>query len=84
MADAYLTQPVAVTPATGTQEASCCAAPSSVGAAPAQSAQDYRPWDIGPVAAGRGARAAGRSCKCWWVALAAVVVIAVVARGGAA
>jgi hypothetical protein len=80
----YLSQPVPAAAASGPQPAQCCASSSSVGAAGAQTPQDWRPEDAGggaPVVMGTKCPSSGRrSCKCWWVALAAVVVIALVAR----
>jgi hypothetical protein len=80
----YLSQPVPAGPDTGTSPAGCCSAPSSIGAAAATTPQDLRPYDAtasgAPLPSKVGRAGGGRSCKCWWVALAAVAIVAVVAR----
>jgi hypothetical protein len=67
-----------------TQDADCCN--SATGAASAATAQEHRTEALaaagaGVVSSGPTAPKRGRGgCRCWWFALAAVVVIAVVAK----
>ena len=66
-----------------TQDANCCN--SATGAAPAASAQENRSEALaaagaGVVSPGSVSKRGRGGCRCWWVALAAVVVIAVVAK----
>jgi hypothetical protein len=79
----YATQMVPAAADIGNKGADCCSG-GSAGAAAASTAQDWRPQfatgGSGPTKIGMRAAAPGRSCKCWWVALGAVVVIALVAR----
>lgn len=66
-----------------TQDADCCN--SATGSAPAASAQEHRTEALaaagaGVVSFGTGSRRGRGGCRCWWIALAAVVAIALVAK----
>jgi hypothetical protein len=79
----YATQMVPTSPALGNRGSDCCSGGGAGGAAGASNPQDWRPQF---ASSGTGAKvstraaAGGRSCKCWWVALGAVVVFALVAK----
>ncbi len=77
----------------GTGDAGCCGGGGPTGAGGASSPQETRSTAAGATAPLIGCGAAGdalrpffkhgamgRQCRCWWVALAAVVIIAVVAN----
>lgn len=79
----YGNQYVPASAGVGPEPASCCTSGSN-GAQPAQSPQDRAPFMSGGSVPGSTIGTAPRmgraSCRCWWVALGAVVVIALVVR----